>query len=119
MSSCSGLIASCEPPCVGSVAHARPIHGLLLPRDPEKILWECEAPHVPVIWATQVLESLVKTGVPTQAELTDAAMAQPTERVMLNNGPHILDGVDAWRRDLPHGSASEQKTSRLRALRSW
>ena len=28
----------------------------------EEILWICEAAHVPVIWATQVLENLVKTG---------------------------------------------------------
>ena len=28
----------------------------------EEILWISEAAHVPVVWATQVLESLVKTG---------------------------------------------------------
>lgn len=26
----------------------------------EEILWLCEAAHVPVIWATQVIESLAK-----------------------------------------------------------
>jgi pyruvate kinase len=30
----------------------------------EEILWFCEAAHVPVIWATQVLESLAKNGAP-------------------------------------------------------
>ena len=30
----------------------------------EEILWICEAAHVPVIWATQVLETLAKTGRP-------------------------------------------------------
>ncbi len=30
----------------------------------EEILWLCEAAHVPVIWATQVLESLAKDGLP-------------------------------------------------------
>ena len=30
----------------------------------EEILWICEAAHVPVIWATQVLESLAKKGIP-------------------------------------------------------
>lgn len=39
----------------------------------EQILSICSAAHVPVIWATQVLESLVKSGVPTRAELTDVA----------------------------------------------
>ena len=28
----------------------------------EEILWLCEAAHLPVIWATQVLEQLAKTG---------------------------------------------------------
>ena len=38
----------------------------------EEILWLCEAAHVPVIWATQVLESLAKHGAPSRAEVTDA-----------------------------------------------
>lgn len=37
----------------------------------EEILLLCEAAHVPVIWATQVLESLAKRGAPTRAEITD------------------------------------------------
>ena len=32
------------------------------------------AAHVPVIWATQVLEEMVKSGLPTRGEMTDAAM---------------------------------------------
>lgn len=55
----------------------------------EEILWLCEASHVPVVWATQVLESLAKTGFPTRAEVTDAAMAVQAECVMLNKGPFI------------------------------
>ena len=39
----------------------------------EEILWLSEAAHIPVIWATQVLETLAKTGVPSRAEVTDAA----------------------------------------------
>jgi pyruvate kinase len=31
----------------------------------EEILWFCEAAHVPVIWATEVLENLAKTGTPS------------------------------------------------------
>lgn len=41
----------------------------------EEILSVCSAAHIPVIWATQVLESLVKFGLPTRAEITDAASA--------------------------------------------
>ena len=59
----------------------------------EEILWICEAAHVPVIWATQVLESLAKDGQPSRAEITDAAMAERAECVMLNKGPHILRAV--------------------------
>jgi pyruvate kinase len=59
----------------------------------EEILWLCEAAHVPVIWATQVLESLAKTGQPSRAEITDAAMGQRAECVMLNKGPHVLSAV--------------------------
>jgi pyruvate kinase len=61
----------------------------------EEILWICEAAHVPVIWATQVLERLAKDGVPTRAEVTDAAMAERAECVMLNKGKHVLDAVIA------------------------
>jgi pyruvate kinase len=60
----------------------------------EQILWICEAAHVPVIWATQVLESLVKRGLPSRAEVTDAAMSGRAECVMLNKGPHVLRALD-------------------------
>lgn len=59
----------------------------------EEILWICEAAHVPVIWATQVLESLVKEGLPSRAEITDAAMGHRAECVMLNKGPHVVTAV--------------------------
>lgn len=55
----------------------------------EEIMRIGEAAHVPVIWATQVLESLMKKGIPTRSEITDAALAQRTECVMLNKGPYI------------------------------
>jgi pyruvate kinase len=59
----------------------------------EEILWICESAHVPAIWATQVLEGLTKRGHATRAEITDAAMGQSAECVMLNKGPYILDAV--------------------------
>jgi pyruvate kinase len=61
----------------------------------EEMLSLCEAAHVPVIWATQVLESLAKTGLATRAEMTDAAMGVRAECVMLNKGPHILKAIAA------------------------
>ena len=84
----------------------------------EEILWFCEAAHVPVIWATQVLESLAKKGVPSRAEVTDAAMGERAECVMLNKGPHLVDAVrvldDILRRMEAHQS---KKSARLRRLR--
>jgi pyruvate kinase len=86
----------------------------------EELLWICEAAHVPAIWATQVLEGLAKNGVPSRAEVTDAAMGGRAECVMLNKGPHILAAVsaldDILRRMEEHQS---KKTAQLRALRSW
>ncbi len=61
----------------------------------EQILWVCEAAHVPVIWATQVLEGLAKLGLPTRAEVTDAAMGQRAECIMLNKGEHIVAATQA------------------------
>jgi pyruvate kinase len=84
----------------------------------EEILWLCEAAHVPVIWATQVLEKLAKKGTPSRAEITDAAMAVRAECVMLNKGPYILDAVhaldDVLRRMRDHQS---KKVSMLRELK--
>lgn len=59
----------------------------------EEILWICEAAHVPVIWATQVLENLNKSGVATRAEVTDAAHAALAECVMINKGNHTLEVI--------------------------
>ena len=86
----------------------------------EELLWLCEAAHIPVIWATQVLESLAKEGVPSRAEVTDAAMAVRAECVMLNKGPFITEAVqlldDVLTRMLAH---QQKKTAQLRALHSW
>jgi pyruvate kinase len=59
----------------------------------EEIVCLCEAAHVPVIWATQVLENLAKRGHPTRAEVTDAGLGQAAECVMLNKGPYIIEAV--------------------------
>ena len=83
----------------------------------EEILWICEAGHVPVIWATQVLESLAKRGVPSRSEITDAAMGERAECVMLNKGPHAVKAVrvldDILTRMQDH---QEKKRSLMRRL---
>ncbi|MEW5838869.1 MAG: pyruvate kinase [Pseudomonadota bacterium] len=60
----------------------------------EEIIWLCEAAHVPVIWATQILEGMAKSGAPSRPEVTDAAMSIRAECVMLNKGPHIVSALD-------------------------
>jgi pyruvate kinase len=83
----------------------------------EEILWLCEAAHVPVIWATQVLESLAKEGMPSRAEVTDAAMSGRAECVMLNKGPYIVQALQFLCGVLNRMEAHQQKkTSLLRRL---
>jgi pyruvate kinase len=86
----------------------------------EQILWVCEAAHVPVVWATQVLESLAKSGQPSRAEITDAAMGVRAECVMLNKGPHVAEAIRVLDRILQRmGAHQSKKTARLARLGSW
>ncbi len=86
----------------------------------EELLWICEAAHVPVIWATQVLENLVKKGIPSRAEITDAAMSERAECVMLNKGRFIVEAVDILDNVLMRMQQHQQKKApQLRALHSW
>jgi len=84
----------------------------------EEMLWICEAAHVPVIWATQVLEGLTRRGHASRAEITDAAMSQAAECVMLNKGPYIAEAVRTLD-DILHRMQGHQckKQSMLRKLR--
>ncbi|MEZ3161372.1 pyruvate kinase [Microbacterium sp. BWT-B31] len=86
----------------------------------EEILWICEAARVPAIWATQVLETLAARGIPTRAEVTDAAAGVRAECVMLNKGPYIVEAIraldDILRR--MHGHL-QKKRPLLRRLAAW
>jgi pyruvate kinase len=83
----------------------------------EEVLWIAEAAHLPVIWATQVLEAMARKGQPSRAEITDAAMGERAECVMLNKGPFIVQAVrtldDILRRMQAH---QDKKSSMLRPL---
>lgn len=83
----------------------------------EEILWLCEAAHVPVIWATQVLEGMAQKGIPSRAEVSDAAMSVRAECVMLNKGPYIINTVQ-FLSDILHRMAEHhsKKRSLLRKL---
>ncbi len=85
----------------------------------EELLWLCEAAHVPVVWATQVLETFVKEGRVARPEMTDAATAGRADCVMLNKGPFIVDGVRMLREILRRMQGHQhKKSSRLRPL-AW
>ena len=75
----------------------------------EEIMWIAEAGHLPVIWATQVLEHLAKDR--RAVARRHSAMPQWPERaecVMLNKGPYIIEAVyvldDVLRRMQRHQS---------------
>lgn len=83
----------------------------------EEILWFCEAAHMPVVWATEVLRSFVKTGLPGRGEITDAAMGGRAECVMLNKGPFIVEAVRSLADILTRMRAHQsKKRSMLRRL---
>jgi len=83
----------------------------------EEILWLCEAAHMPAIWATQVLEGLTKSGLPSRADVTDAAMGERAECVMLNKGPHVVEAVEALDSILRRMQSHQaKKTAMLRHL---
>jgi pyruvate kinase len=83
----------------------------------EEILWIREAAHVPVIWATQVLDNLARKGVISRPEITDAAISVRAECVMLNKGAYIADTIGVLNNILTRMDAHQyKKVSRLRRL---
>lgn len=64
----------------------------------EKILEMCKAAHIPVIWATGVLDHMNKKGLPLRAELTDAFMGLRADCIMLNKGDHVADSIRLLKR---------------------
>jgi pyruvate kinase len=115
------LVASMRTPCDG-VMIARGDLAIecgfeRLAEVQEQILWICEAAHVPVIWATQVLESVAKEGLASRAEVSDAASSQRAECVMLNKGEHIVKALQTLDNILQRmQSHQHKKRSMLRAL---
>jgi len=86
----------------------------------EEILWLCEAAHIPVIWATQVLDQMARTGRPSRAEISDVVMAGRAECVMLNKGPYVVEALRTLDDILGRmESVQHKKTSLLRRLESW
>ena len=87
---------------------------------PRQILGLCEAAHIPAIWATQVLETLAQTGQPSRAEITDAAVAQRADAVMLNKGPFMVEAITTLDDILTRMGHNQRKSRTLmRHIHSW
>jgi pyruvate kinase len=89
----------------------------------EEIMWLAEAAHLPVIWATQVLENLAKKGVATRAEVSDAVKSVRAECVMLNKGPFISEVIkmikDIDKRMAPHEDKKRKFNRQLSVANSF
>lgn len=79
----------------------------------DELLWICEAAHTPVIWATQVLETMHKQGLATRSEITDAAHAAAADCVMLNKGDHTLKVLQSLNDILTRSRRNIYKNRRL------
>ncbi|MDX2357858.1 pyruvate kinase [Dietzia sp. PP-33] len=87
---------------------------------PRNITLMCQAARVPVVLATQVLESLAKTGMPSRAEISDAGSAQRSECVMLNKGPYVAEAIETL--DAIHsrmGRIQRKALPLMRHVNSW
>lgn len=83
----------------------------------QEILWICEASDIPVIWGTEVLASMLKEGIPSRAEVTDAAEGSRAECVMLNKGNYLAETIQMLHDILVRMEEHQvKKTSRLRSL---
>lgn len=83
-----------------------------------QILWLCEAAQIPVIWATQVLDTMAKKGMATRAEISDATISAQAECVMLNKGAFIVEATKTLKNVLQRMEAHSQKSKNtLRALK--
>ena len=89
----------------------------------EQLMWLCEAAHVPVIWATQILENLVTKGAASRAEISDVVLSVRAECAMLNKGPYILDALhllqDIDRRMAQHQSKKQHSLKPLGVARHF
>jgi len=75
----------------------------------EEILWICEAAHTPVIWATQVLENLNKSGIATRAEITDVGLAAQAECIMINKGAYTIKVMETIKEVLSRNAGHHHK----------
>ena len=85
----------------------------------EGILSFSSAAHVPVVWATQVLEGLAKKGMPSRSEITDITSSVQAECVMLNKGPHIGEAISFLNEVLINVESSHNKREIMLPKMEW
>jgi pyruvate kinase len=84
----------------------------------EEIMWFAEAAHLPVIWATQVLDTFAREGRATRAEISDAVKSVRAECVMLNKGPYIAEAIGMLKDiDIRMSAHESKKAKKLRLLK--
>lgn len=82
-----------------------------------EIMWISEAGDIPVVWATEVLDTLVSDGIPTRSEVTDASEGTRADCVMLNKGDFMIEGVNMLNRIIERMEPIQyKKTPILRKL---
>ena len=87
---------------------------------PRYVVNLCEAAQIPVIIGSDILDTLTNWGQPTRAEVTDAAWAQRAECVMLDQGKHMVETVQALSGLLSTMDEVQRKNqSLLSPLRDW
>ncbi|MEH7121372.1 pyruvate kinase [Neobacillus vireti] len=79
----------------------------------DEVLTICQAAYTPVIWATGVLEKLTKKGIPTRAEMTDAAYGTRANCIMLNKGKFVLDALKMLVKLVNTGEADPLRQKKL------
>ena len=78
-----------------------------------EVLALSSAAHVPVVWATQVLETLAKKGLPSRSEITDATSSLKAECVMLNKGPYINNAISLLNKILGGMESYQEKNQTM------
>jgi pyruvate kinase len=64
-----------------------------LPALQRSLLAMTHAARLPLVIATEILETMAKKGIPSRAELNDVAMAADAQCILLGKGPHVVAAV--------------------------
>lgn len=80
-----------------------------------EVLGICDAAHVPVIWSTQALRNLPRTGLPSPGEIPAWTAGGRAACVLLREGPHLREAV-RWVDDVLRRMERRRRELRSNAL---